>query len=928
MFALDHVQAGRDIQLVFQSAPQSPAALDGIVVGAVPQQPNHYLRREQLATLRRNLTEDRVAVVVTGMRGVGKSQLAAAYAREAIDSGAGLVGWIDAETDGNLLEGLAAVARRLGVADPEGDSQRSAHRLRDYLASRPEPALLVFDNATAPDRVREFVPVRGGTRVVITSTDHAFTTLGSPIDLEVYARAQSLAFLRAATGLDDDSGADRIAGQLGDLPLALTQAAATITIRRLDYGSYEQLLDQPLPAALTRLAGSDHPHRVDKAILLSLDTTEASSADPALDTTVRDVLELIAMLSPAGVRTEILPDASGRLTEALARCEWGSLLTRSTTGETVVMHRLISRVIRERAVDRAPEPRAGLLSRVRRGEAGTGLTRLTNTALDVIESHYIDVKDAWHRREAGAHLIDHIDALWGTRTPATGTAPTLRLIQARHWAGRQLIESADVSRAVEYTYQALADTALVLGTDHLETLAARNALAHAYHAAGRVDEAVAVLELCRTDAERILKSWNPGVLAVRENLADAYRAAGRLDEAIALYRSILPKTKWIPNSIMALDRNARAGLAAALRAAGRITEAIPLYEELHVTTERTLGPAHPTTLACRNNLAIAYQSAGRRAEAITLLEQTQATSEELLGPDHPDTLNARNNVAYAYRAAGRLADAIGLYERTLADRRRSLGPLHPDTLASSNNLAAGYLAAGRVDEAVGLYEQTLTDRERVLSTDHPSTLLTRGNVALAYQKAGRMTEAIATFERTIADSDRLLGHDHPHTLTAYNNLAVAYQAAGRAAEAVTIFEQVLPAREHQLGVEHPDALMTRGNLASAYSAVGRSDEALRLNEHTLTIRERVLGPEHPDTLLSRNNLAASYLSAGRWAEATALLEQTLTARVRILGADHPDTSTTRDDLAFAYRQAGRYVDAVALRELFDRSATGDDPERP
>lgn len=275
--------------------------------------------------------------------------------------------------------------------------------------------MLVFDNATDPDRVGEFVPVRGGTRIVITSTDHAFTTLGTLVDLEVYTRAESIAFLRNATGLDDDYGADRIAGQLGDLPLALTQAAATITIRRVDYTRYETLLDQPLPAALTRLAGSPHPHRVDRAILLSLETTEAASGDTELDTAVRDLLELIAMLSPSGVWVQILPDRAGRLHEALARCEWGSLLTRSTTGDAVLMHRLISRVLRERASTEQT------LTQYPAEETGPGLGRLANNALEVIEDHFFDTNQAWKYRETVAHLIDHIDAIWNSRAHTTNT---------------------------------------------------------------------------------------------------------------------------------------------------------------------------------------------------------------------------------------------------------------------------------------------------------------------------------------------------------------------------------------------------------------------------------------------------------------------------------------------------------------------------
>jgi hypothetical protein len=87
---------------------------------------------------------------VTGLRGVGKTQLAAAYARDRVRAGWGLVAWVNAETPDVLLAGLAQVAARLGVADPRGDSLESARRLREHLQTRAGNGLLVFDNAADP----------------------------------------------------------------------------------------------------------------------------------------------------------------------------------------------------------------------------------------------------------------------------------------------------------------------------------------------------------------------------------------------------------------------------------------------------------------------------------------------------------------------------------------------------------------------------------------------------------------------------------------------------------------------------------------------------------------------------------------------------------------------------------------------------------
>ncbi|MEU1550809.1 FxSxx-COOH system tetratricopeptide repeat protein [Nocardia sp. NPDC005745] len=724
------VSAGRDIIVNITqtlAAATSAAVSAGRVVGAIFSLPKHFVVREQFRELAEQVAGTRVTAVVTGMRGVGKTELAAAYARAALTlPECELVGWVDAETPGSLLDGLTAIATHLGVADPGGDSYRSATRLRDHLNGRAGLGLLVFDNAVDPDLVAEFIPAHGGMRVVITSTDRDFTTLGAGVDLEVYERGVSVRYLHEATGHrslpPDDVGADEIAGQLGDLPLALTQAAATITARRLDYTRYRDLLAGPLPRVFTRRGGEGHRLVVDKAVLLSIRTTENPTEDPELDTAVTDLLGVVAMLSPAGVARDLLPDDLGRQDEAIARCVRGSLLTWSTDNTMVVMHRLVARVLRERA------------------DTDHARTQLADNALDAIEPHLFDRAQAWQRRVEGAQLIEHIDAITATGLTDHTVFP------ARIWAGEQLIEAEDLARAIDYILRTLGDAETHLGADHPHTLTIRHDLAWAIASSGRVTEAITFYEQLLTDRVRVMGSDHPDTLITRHALAGAFESVGR------------------------------------------VTGAITLFEQLLTDSVRVMGADHLHTLTTRHNLAGAYDSAGRVDEALTLYEQLLPDQDRVLGADHLDTLTTRNTLAYAYASVGRVTEAITLYEQLLTDSVRVLGSDHPGTLNTRHNLAGAYAAVGRVTEAITLYEQLLTDSVRVLGSDHPDTLIIRHSVAYTFESVGRVTEAITLYEQLLTDQERILGADHPDTLNTRNNLAYAYESAGPMDEAITLYE--------------------------------------------------------------------------------------------------------------------------------------------
>ena len=591
------------------------ASDEQIVVGDVPQQPAGFQARAALlAELERIDTGVSVLHAPTGMRGTGKTQLAAAYAQIKLAGGWRLVAWINAEEISSVHAGLVEIANCIGLPGSVGrDAIEVAQELRQVLKTDGHRHLIVFDNAADPDVLRPYIPADGASRVLIISDRRSLTNLGADVVVDRFTAEEALIFLAARTGVTDISVVQAVAAELEYIPLGLAHAAAVISTQKLACETYLERLQSikisDYPPDDSKGTG---PDSAIKAVLLSLDAVRSADKNGLCIA----ILRLMAVLSSSGVRRDLLDAAaeSGVLPGPRHRTRWGtsamdraltrlvehSLVTLSRDKRRISVHPFVMRVVRDQ------------LTRQER------LAAVCRTAAYLVDIRAGKVESSSERAEVRDVLL-HINALlrntW-RRAAAEDDELAGMLLSLHSWALYHLNELGDsVSQAVVLGESLVTDLELNRGRHHLDTLGARNNLAAAYQAAGRLDKAIPLFEETLASREQILGHDHPDAMASRNNLAAAYQAAGRLDEAI------------------------------------------PLFEETLTSREKILGHDHPSTATSWSNLGLAYSEAGWTTEAIALFDRTLEARKHLLAAGHPETLTAWNDLNLARQEAARAREA-------------------------------------------------------------------------------------------------------------------------------------------------------------------------------------------------------------------------------------------------------------------------------
>lgn len=803
--------------------------------------------------------------ILCGMGGVGKTQLAVAFAervweRRDVD----LLVWVAAGSRASILSTYARAAARV-TGEPDPDTEQGAERFLTWLR---EPHgrrwLVVVDDLVNPVDIQGMWPpaTESGRTVVTTRRrDSILAQQGRMVlDVGMFTADESLCYLDQKLGGDAAllHEAPELARDLGWLPLALAQAAAYILDRGLNCAEYrERLADQkraladvlPEPSALPDGHHSTVAATWSMSIEIANGLRPAGLAEPMLR--LASLLDANAIPATAFTTTAVrshLADATaecqgpvGRddIHDALHNLSRLHLVGFDRAAGVVSVHGLVQRVVRESIGPRMIGP-------------------VAIAAADALVEIWPAIEND---RQLGHLLRDNADALRTAAGPMLWDAESGA--HALAFAHGESLGAIGLLQAATRYYEDLLSTALqCVGPTHRHTLVTRNNLAYWQGESGDLAGAAASTRAIAADMAVALGPDDPDTLRTRQNAARWRGLAGDPAAAAAELIELLPDFQRVfgPDDVETLQ--IRHNAAEMIGASGDAAGAREALGPVAAAEARTLGVLHPKTLVTRRNLAFWRGEVGDPAGAAEDCAHLLTDMTKILGSDHPEVLQARALLAHLHGNAGNAAESVRILVPLLSDRLRVLGPDHPDTLGARLQLARRTGEAGDAAAAAASFHELVPDQIRVLGPEHPDTLSGRYFLVRWTGEAGDPVGAVGAAAALLQDFVRLLGADHPYTLTARGQLAYWYGIAGDALTAAQLFEQLASDMVRILGADHPDTLATRAEHAKRLGEAGDPAGAAARLADVLPDLVRVLGPDHPRSARAREDLAKWTARAG------------------------------------------------------------------
>ncbi|WP_143688847.1 tetratricopeptide repeat protein [Wolbachia endosymbiont of Laodelphax striatellus] len=806
-------------------------------------------REEELIDLHNKIqrSSEKVTVIsqitsISGLGGIGKTELAKQYIQDYSKDYYNDVIWINAESEVTLVESFTRLAKnklKIDTRDTDGkekDIQAIVEEVHKFFSD--SKSLFIFDDAEKSNYLNKFLPLHDllpdGNRpyILITSRNREWERGIEVINLNELKSEEAIEFVKKGLSIEDESQNEKIKAlveKLQHFPLAIQQAISYIEDQKFtgefdidDYlKEYEKKTKDLLDSKVFR--GIDNDYAKTTFTTWKITTDKIASYRENGKLALR-VLNIISYLAPEKISREVFSgltkSSEEELRSAVRLLMKYSMVNGEQKQSVLSTHQLVQEVTR---IALAEEGRSEEVMK----ETFALLRASFPYGSDKLE-------DYLKKRELLPHLevfLSNVDN-WLKKNPHNKEKieedylkNLLILINDGYF------NLSSPQRQKELLERALPILEKYHGKDHFEVAQILINLSIPYGILGDYQKQKELIERALPILEN---HYGIGNFEVAQILVDLSSTYGALDD----YEG----------------------------AKDLLERALPILENHY-------GGDHFQVAKILVNLSITYRALGDYQKQKELLERALLILESHYGEDHFQVAMALVNLSTYYENSGNYERAKELLERALPILENYYGENHFQVAIARARQGINYMALGNYGKAKKLLEKALPILEKHYGADHFEVAKALVKLSVVYRDSVDYQGAKELLERALPILEKHYGEDHFEIGMILESLGTDCLALGDAQKAKELLGRALSILEKNYARDHVEVAKILVNLSVAYAELGDAQEVKRLLERALPILENHYGADHFEVAIALEDLAVAYLASGDVQRAKELLER-------------------------------------------------------
>ena len=254
---------------------------------------------------------------------------------------------------------------------------------------------------------------------------------------------------------------------------------------------------------------------------------------------------------------------------------------------------------------------------------------------------------------------------------------------------------------------------------------------------GKIKKSTELLNEVKNVELRILGEEHPGYLITKSDIADRLAEIGQINESLVL----LNEVKDVELRVLGEEHPSylitKSNIADGLAEIGQINESLVLLNEVKDVQFRILGEEHRSYLITKSNIADRLAKIDQINESLVLLNEVKDVELRILGEEHPGYLITKSDIADRLAEIGQINESLVLLNEVKDVQLRILGEEHPGYLITKSNIADRLAEIGQINESLVLLNEVKDVQLRILGEEHPSYLITKHNIAVTLAEIER-----------------------------------------------------------------------------------------------------------------------------------------------------------------------------------------------